>query len=79
MEDSGGPEKDLKISSSGSEKESLGKCSGAWMTAKEVEAGLAATDVLAVWWWLEERQRVDAGHFVKIVEVSSLTVDSQRS
>ena len=54
----------------------VGNCSNstaavAWgrLTAGEEEAGLAAARALAVQWWLEERQLVDAGHLVKTVEV----------
>ena len=70
----------------------MGKYSGStaaavWcrLTAEEAEAGLVAADVLAVWWWLEERWLVGAGRVVKTVVVcqsvgiSSLIVDSQRS
>ena len=34
---------------------------------KEAEAGLATADVLAVLWWLEERQLVDVGNLVKTI------------
>ena len=39
------------------------------MTAGGAGTGLAAADALAAWWWLEERQAVDACQFVLIVEV----------
>ena len=55
------------------------------MTAGEAGDWLAAADVLAVQWWLKERQSVDASLLVKTVVVcryassSSLTVDSTKS
>ena len=60
-------------------------CCWCQLTAGKAEAGLAATDVLAAWWWLEERLHVGVGRVVKTTVVcqtvgsSSLTVDSQRS
>ena len=39
------------------------------LTPGEDEAGLAAADVLATWWGLEERWLANVGHLVKTVMV----------
>ena len=52
---------------------------------EEAEGKLAAADVLAAWWWLEERQCGGVICVVKMAAVfssvgsSSLNVNSQRS
>ena len=39
------------------------------LTAEESETGLGAADLLAAWWWLEERWRVGTGQVVKTAPV----------
>ena len=44
----------------------------------EAEAVLVAADVLAVWWWLEERQLVVAGRVAKTAAVSQSVGSSSK-